>query len=60
MGFLLYTPKEGAVITGFGNLVLGTDYKYCEMASWFELLRVFGKKLWLLLRTEIIQAGHLP
>lgn len=42
-----FTPGEGAVITGFGIIVLGADYKYSEIASWIDLLGVFGKKLFL-------------
>lgn len=42
-----FTPRVEAVITGFGNIILGADYKYSEIASWIDLLRVFGKKLFL-------------
>lgn len=41
------TPGVLAAITGFGNLFLGADYKYSEIAAWIEPLGVFGKKSFL-------------
>lgn len=42
-----FTPRVLAVIVGFGNLALGAHYKYSEIASWIEPLRLFGNKLFL-------------